>query len=143
HIRGGSILPLHQPSLTSTAAQQTPYDLLIALNANGQASGQLYLDDGEEIDPSKSATLVEFRADPSFLLGSTLSSKFASNNFKDTKSRGVNKIVVLGVKVPSVVLANAFTRITSFTYNAQKQSLEIDLAKLNVKVTDALSISWR
>ncbi|GAB9477611.1 Family 31 glycoside hydrolase, partial [Globisporangium polare] len=24
HIRGGSILPLHQPSLTSTAAQQTP-----------------------------------------------------------------------------------------------------------------------
>uniref|UniRef100_K3WMK3 Maltase n=1 Tax=Globisporangium ultimum (strain ATCC 200006 / CBS 805.95 / DAOM BR144) TaxID=431595 RepID=K3WMK3_GLOUD len=143
HIRGGSILPLHQAALTSAAARTSPFDLVVALSASGDATGQLYLDDGEDVNPDGKSTLVEFRVD-SNLLGATLSSKVVANNYKGAASKTLNKLVVLGVKKkPSLVLSNVFTRVASVTYDAPTQRLEIDLSPLNAKVTDALNIFWR
>ncbi|KAF1331225.1 Family 31 glycoside hydrolase, partial [Globisporangium splendens] len=143
HIRGGSILPLHQAALTSAAARTSPFDLVVALGDSGDATGQLYLDDGEDVNPDGKATLVEFRVD-SNLLGATLSSKIVANNYKGAAAKTLNKLVVLGVKKqPSLVLSNVFAHVVGVTYDASTQRLEVDLTPLNAKVTDALNIFWR
>ncbi len=59
YVRGGSVLPLQQPANTTAESRQKPWDILIALNEQGQASGDLYLDDGESqvVQDTKLATL--------------------------------------------------------------------------------------
>jgi alpha-glucosidase (family GH31 glycosyl hydrolase) len=46
-VRGGYILPRQVPDVTTKKARQHPFELLIALDLNGKASGELYWDDGE------------------------------------------------------------------------------------------------
>lgn len=47
YYRGGSIIPLKERSRRSTAAMTTdPLTLIIALDKNGNAQGDLYIDDG-------------------------------------------------------------------------------------------------
>jgi alpha-glucosidase len=56
HIRGGSILPLRSnPGSANTTAELRThdFDLLIAPDADGKASGSLYLDDGITLNPQQ------------------------------------------------------------------------------------------
>ena len=50
HIRGGNILPLQYPALTTTASRLKDFFLVVALNENGAASGELFWDDGESVE---------------------------------------------------------------------------------------------
>ncbi|KAF4592222.1 glycoside hydrolase family 31 protein [Ophiocordyceps camponoti-floridani] len=61
-IRGGTIIParLH-PAMTTTQLRHQDFELLIALDAQGEATGELYLDDGEALDPSRHHSLISFR----------------------------------------------------------------------------------
>ena len=61
YLRGGSILPMQEPALTTRDARETDWSLLAALGSDGAAAGELYLDDGESLQPD--ATLnVDFQA---------------------------------------------------------------------------------
>lgn len=57
YVRGGSVLPLQQPALTTREARQTPWDILVALDKNGEANGDLYLDDGVSVEPTSTLTV--------------------------------------------------------------------------------------
>ncbi|KAK2181122.1 hypothetical protein NP493_410g04035 [Ridgeia piscesae] len=65
HVRGGSIVPMQQPDVTTVAARKKPFGLLVALNVSMQASGTLYWDDGESLDTDKAGTFtsIHFTAD--------------------------------------------------------------------------------
>ncbi|KAL4970759.1 glycosyl hydrolases family 31-domain-containing protein [Aspergillus stella-maris] len=66
YVRGGSVLPLQEPALTTKEARQTPWALLAALGNDGTATGSLFLDDGESLHPE--ATLdVDFAVSQSRL----------------------------------------------------------------------------
>ncbi|KAF2767294.1 hypothetical protein EJ03DRAFT_366085 [Teratosphaeria nubilosa] len=60
HVRGGSILPLQQPKYTTSETRNTSFSLLVALDKNGEASGSLYLDDGESLMPTETK-LIQFK----------------------------------------------------------------------------------
>lgn len=49
HILGGNVLVAQWPGYTTTASRKNPFYLIVALDENGEASGSLYLDDGESI----------------------------------------------------------------------------------------------
>ncbi|KAL2799144.1 glycosyl hydrolases family 31-domain-containing protein [Aspergillus keveii] len=88
YVRGGSVLPMQGVALTVRDARQTPWALLVALSADGTASGQLYLDDGESISPH--ATLeVDFKVS-----GSRLSVS-ARGDWKETNP--LANVTILGV----------------------------------------------
>ncbi|DBA02135.1 TPA: hypothetical protein N0F65_011202 [Lagenidium giganteum] len=145
-VRGGSILPMHQPALTSTAARESPYDILIAMPSNDdEAHGQLYLDDDEDINGTERSTVVQFKAETHLLIGTTFTSKVIKDDYNGPlASNTVNKIVVLGVaKQPKFVLANVVHRVKTFKYDASKKRLEIDLSSLEYKVTDRLTVLWK
>jgi alpha-glucosidase len=53
YVRGGSVLPTQQPALTTAASRKNPWGLIVALGATGHATGELYVDDGESLNPEK------------------------------------------------------------------------------------------
>jgi alpha-glucosidase len=60
YARGGSVLPLQQAALTTRDARNSHWDILVALDKDGSANGNLYLDDGVSVTPN--ATLhAEFK----------------------------------------------------------------------------------
>ncbi|TDH67550.1 hypothetical protein CCR75_004934 [Bremia lactucae] len=133
HIRGGKILAMHQAALTSTAARQTSFDILVALPISMNARGDLYLDDGETIS-NPSATIVKFTAS----LGS-FNSTVVRNDYIDARSSLVNKVVVLGVMSPpsSVSLGDISV------YDPATQRLEIDLSSVNQTIDSDFIITWK
>jgi alpha-glucosidase len=59
HIRGGSILPLRAESAnTTTELRKNDFVLWIASNTSGQASGSLYLDDGDSLVQTATSSIV-------------------------------------------------------------------------------------
>ena len=61
YIRGGYVLPLQAPALTTRDARNNPYSLLVALNLHASATGNLYIDDGESL-VQKATLYVQFTA---------------------------------------------------------------------------------
>lgn len=60
-IRGGAVLPTQEPGYTTTDSRRNPWGVIVALSDTGMASGSLYIDDGESLEPE--ATLnVHFAA---------------------------------------------------------------------------------
>lgn len=51
-VRGGYILPMQEPALTTREARATPWALLVASGLGGSARGELYVDDGESVHPN-------------------------------------------------------------------------------------------
>ena len=47
HVRGGYIIPMQQPELTTAATRQNSFSLLVALDDQQTATGELFWDDGE------------------------------------------------------------------------------------------------
>lgn len=88
HIKGGSIVPARVSSAnTTTAVRDNDFELLIATDANGNAKGNLYLDDGINIDQA-GVSEIKFS-----FSGSTIKSE-GTYDFKTQV--GVKSITVLG-----------------------------------------------
>jgi alpha-glucosidase len=116
-IRGGNIIPMQQPALTTREARNTPWSLIVALDEKGNASGSLYMDDGESISPN--ATLsVDFTAFKSKLVATSFGSW--------TESNGLEKVMILGVKhAPKNVRFNGNRINQSAQYNSTSHVLTI------------------
>jgi alpha-glucosidase len=56
YIRGGKVLPIQEPGMTTRECRENPWGVIAALSLEGTASGQLYIDDGESLVPN--ATLL-------------------------------------------------------------------------------------
>lgn len=52
HVRGGSVIPLQKAGNTTKTSRQSPWSLLIALDEDAEAEGELYLDDGISLSPN-------------------------------------------------------------------------------------------
>ncbi|XP_006861321.1 PREDICTED: maltase-glucoamylase, intestinal [Chrysochloris asiatica] len=50
HLRGGYVFPTQQPNTTTDASRRNPLGLIIALDENKEAKGELFWDDGETKD---------------------------------------------------------------------------------------------
>ncbi|CAL5865810.1 uncharacterized protein PFLUO_LOCUS16 [Penicillium psychrofluorescens] len=117
-VRGGSVLPMQQPAMTIRDVRSSPWSLLTALDCDGTASGQLYIDDGESLFPD--ATLsVEFEAFQSSLRAS------AKGEWKEPQS--LANVTVLGLThQPGEVTFNGQkVPASSVQYNAHSRVLSV------------------
>ncbi|XP_044754385.1 lysosomal alpha-glucosidase-like [Coccinella septempunctata] len=62
-IRGGSIIPMQTPANTTEEVRKSDIKLLVALDEDGKASGNLYWDDGVSVDVGSDYTVLEFSAE--------------------------------------------------------------------------------
>ncbi|KAF2740600.1 hypothetical protein EJ04DRAFT_597543, partial [Polyplosphaeria fusca] len=51
HVRGGSIIASQMPGNTTKMTRRNEWELLVALDNDGEAEGELYLDDGVSLEP--------------------------------------------------------------------------------------------
>ncbi|KAI1392968.1 glycoside hydrolase family 31 protein [Hypoxylon trugodes] len=91
YVRGGKVVPLQEPGLTTSAVRSSPWSLLVALDADGHASGGLYLDDGESLVPN-ATTWVDFTVEHSSLKATP------KGNFIDINTLG--NVTILGAQGP-------------------------------------------
>ncbi|ETL36413.1 hypothetical protein L916_11599 [Phytophthora nicotianae] len=139
HVRGGSVLPMHQAALTSTSARTTPYSLLVALSANDTANGELYQDDIDAVNGDEHSTVVSFTVS-----GSELSSKVVRNNYSGGDFTDlITDVIVLGVPTkPSQVIVSSSDTVLGFSYNETLEALTIDASGANLSVTQDFTVSW-
>ncbi len=52
YVRGGSVLPIQEPGMTTKECRSNPWGLIAACDLDGKASGVLYVDDGESLIPN-------------------------------------------------------------------------------------------
>lgn len=87
HVRGGTVIPKQDFAMTTSALRKSPFSLLLALDTNGEASGELFLDDGVQIDIYLSSVISYEVAD------NILVSKVSTNTYEsDVELRSI-KIV--------------------------------------------------
>ncbi|KXX75580.1 Alpha-glucosidase [Madurella mycetomatis] len=105
-LRGGSVVPIQEPGMTTTESRKNPWGLIVALDGEGCAEGKLYLDDGESLEP-EATTWVDFS-----VTGSLLAAK-PEGNFVDTNALAT--ITIMGVAAwPSAVKLNGETLDSSY-----------------------------
>ena len=118
YVRGGYVLPMQAPAMTTRDARATDWSILVALSLGGTASGNLYLDDGESLTPN--ATLyVDFTASSSML--------YANGRGLYTDNNALANVTVLGVRQsPGAVTFNGVNVDSSgVAYNSSSQILSI------------------
>ncbi|KAK3067693.1 hypothetical protein LTR53_015280 [Teratosphaeriaceae sp. CCFEE 6253] len=59
HVRGGYIVPVQKAGNTTKTSRMSPWSLIVALDKDGKAKGELYLDDGITLMPNVTKN-VEF-----------------------------------------------------------------------------------
>lgn len=116
YVRGGSVLPMQGAAMTTYAARQNDWALLVALDQQGTATGSLYVDDGESLMPS--ATLnVMFTAGNGSLSSSSMGMYEASQPLAN--------VTILGVSsAPQNVTLNGMS-LMDWQYNDTSSALMV------------------
>uniref|UniRef100_A0A8C1BIY9 alpha-glucosidase n=1 Tax=Cyprinus carpio carpio TaxID=630221 RepID=A0A8C1BIY9_CYPCA len=102
HLRGGGILPVQRPDVTTTYSRRHPMGLIVALNDNKAASGELFWDDGDSRGISEG-------------LG-VLSMQVAHSGYQDPNNLKFENITVLGVTAaPALVTVSDGNTVISLS----------------------------
>ncbi|KAI8933878.1 hypothetical protein NX059_009575 [Plenodomus lindquistii] len=88
YVRGGAVLPTQEPGYTTTESRENPWGLIVALSRAGEASGSLYVDDGESLEPSETLDIA-FAAQSGSLKADV------KGNYKDSNALG--NVTIMGV----------------------------------------------
>ncbi|KAB5578414.1 putative alpha-glucosidase precursor [Coniochaeta sp. 2T2.1] len=134
YVRGGYVLPLQEPGMTTFESRRNPWGVVVALDKDGAAKGELYLDDGESLEPCE-VTWVQFSATNGSLAVT------ATGNYED--SNPLANITVLGVKsAPANVQLNG-KALEQSTWEYEKDSSVLAVTKLNDQTySGAWSANW-
>mmetsp|Transcript_21605 Transcript_21605/g.22362 ORF Transcript_21605/g.22362 Transcript_21605/m.22362 type:complete len:969 (+) Transcript_21605:105-3011(+) len=142
HVLGGNILPMQKTAITTTIGRTTPFTLLNALNSNGEASGHLFWDDGEQIELTNSLQ-TKYTIQVSGSSGS-LTGEVEVSSYNDANSLVIDTIQVLGapsqISAPTNVLLNGVPVTASISYDSNTSSLTF--TSLAIKLTDSFTLSW-
>ncbi|KAG8955586.1 hypothetical protein FRC04_007577 [Tulasnella sp. 424] len=123
HIRGGGILPMRVDSaMTTTTLRQKDFQIVVAPNASGTATGYLYIDDGVSLSQSKT-TDITFQ----YAKGTLKASGEFNYNVGSVK---IAKVVFLGVKSQpkGVSVSGSGAKSKGFKWDAATSTVTVNVA---------------
>uniref|UniRef100_A0A8C6XHF7 P-type domain-containing protein n=1 Tax=Naja naja TaxID=35670 RepID=A0A8C6XHF7_NAJNA len=125
HLRGGYIFPIQEPANTTVYSRTKPMGLIIALDENGEATGDLFWDDGITRDTVRSE-------------------KYLLYNFNVTNVSYIdpNNLIFENIKILGLPLEPSDVKVTS---NNVAQSYDLTVAYITglyLKLGEEHIISW-
>jgi len=133
-IRGGSIIPTQTPNTTTTESRTNDFELLVALDKDGHATGFLYWDDGDSLNTyaDRRYNLLNFTLAHSQLTGSAVWWGYSDMPVLDS-------VTILGVEKPvKSVFVNQASK--PFSYHTVNKFLKVEDLKIHLNST--FSINW-
>lgn len=142
HIKGGSILPLQQAAMTTTAGRATPFRLVVALCPGGKAFGELFWDDGEEVELKRYLS-VSYQAAVSDGTGS-VASTILHDSYLAAKELHIEEIIVLGkgMSKPSSVMLNGH-ELTGAQVIVSESGSSIHFVGMHTPITGTFALEWK
>ncbi|CAF3707781.1 unnamed protein product [Rotaria socialis] len=138
HVRGGFIIPMQIPGANLVMGRQNPFILLVAQSAAGNASGNLFWDDGDSIDSIETKTYNYFEFS---LVSNALTIHAIVTNYKDSPMR-LEIVRILGIsKLVTSVTVNE-KDYKNFSYNIADQILVVDGLDMNMLAQSSQTIAW-
>ncbi|XP_076305653.1 lysosomal alpha-glucosidase-like [Tachypleus tridentatus] len=134
-VRSGVIIPSQEPNDTTTASRKNPFHLLVALDKNGRACGELYWDDGDTLDTYSRGVynLIVFEAEKNRVTSQVRRSGYETAML-------LKRVRVFGVSFrPRFVHVNRVA--VHFQYLDITKVLEIEAPK--VSLLNPLDITWK
>ncbi|GLD74046.1 sucrase-isomaltase, intestinal [Lates japonicus] len=107
HIRGGAVLPTQRPDVTTTYSRRNPMGLIVALDDNNQAAGELFWDDGDSRDTVKSGNHIHYTFSAVY---GVLTMQVTHAGYKDPNNLKFENITVLGVPSPPMSVSVTHVR---------------------------------
>ncbi|KAF5907893.1 maltase-glucoamylase, intestinal-like, partial [Clarias magur] len=101
HIRGGSILPIQRPAVTTVHSRRSPMGLIIALDDSNQASGELFWDDGDSRDTVSSGAYIHYHFS---VMQEVLTMEVLHSGYADPNNLVFENITVLGLSSPPMTV---------------------------------------
>jgi len=137
HIRGGYIVPSQKGGLTTFAARQTPYTIVVALaGAQSAAAGQLFLDDGDSLETISTGnyTTIDY-----VVQGATFSAK-VSGTYVGAATSTYEKVVFYGF-TSAVTSVRLNGQTTAFSYDSAVKKLTVTGVN-GLALNKAVTIQW-
>eukprot|EP00605_Chrysophyceae_sp_TOSAG23-4_P000381 GSChrysophyteH1.ASY1.ANO1.437.1 assembled CDS len=139
HIRGGTVLPEQAAAMTTTVARQSPFSLTVALCSKGGAYGELFVDDGVQLenDISKSMLHMSYKASNS----NTLTATVETSTYQGPETKlALATVNILGVtqQPKSVVISGSSS--VDFTYDSTNNKLQVAITGLII--SEAFTLEW-
>ncbi|XP_046524917.1 probable maltase-glucoamylase 2 [Equus quagga] len=145
HIRGGYILPWQESAMNTYSSRQKFMGLIVALDDNGKAEGEMFWDDGQSIDTYENGNyfLAKFTAAQNILKIQTIHNKYLSdlNPLKVGYIRiwGINSMFVTQV---TFTYDNQQFMETNFKSDPYTQTLTIQLTDKDISLEKLTEITW-
>jgi len=137
-LRGGSIIPNQDYANNTQLSRKTPFSLIVILDSNGYAQGDLFYDDGESIN-----TVEQQFYFYSKFSWSTKDQRFSfeiiQNNYSQMSNLRIDQIILYGLKqIPKIIFWNKkeFKPIT----RSNTQIIEIN--HLSIPINQNFQLTW-